>query len=99
MGTFTCTAAEKTQLATVSVSVSVSISMVTAEVSHIQETLQSVTGSQASDDEMEAANICESDDDCDSLVDFPDETTVAPTPVPAPAPVPSPSPVPSPAPV
>ena len=77
--TFTCTAAEKNQLLSVSVSVSVSIQMVTAEVNHIQDTLLSVTGSQASVEEIEASNLCASKEDCDSLIEIPEETTEATT--------------------
>merc|ERR1712115_489511 len=72
----------------VTASVTQAIVVVQAEVTHVKEVFVSVTGREVTDSEIESANVCKTDDECDSLVDFPTEsaTTAAATSTAAPAP-------------
>ena len=105
--TFTCTASEKAAIQSVTASVTQAIVVVQAEVTHVKEVFVSkfkfqsflhlfscflgVTGREVTDSEIESATVCKTDDECDSLVDFPTEsaTTAAATSTAAPAPTPA----------
>merc|ERR1712223_2330254 len=89
--TFTCTETEKKAIQSVTASVSQAIVHVQAEVTHVKEVFASVTGREVTDSEIESASVCTTDDECDSLVEFPSDsaTTAAATSTAASAPAPS----------
>merc|ERR1712223_1911854 len=91
--TFTCTETEKKAIQSVTASVSQAIVHVQAEVTHVKEVFASVTGREVTDSEIESASVCTTDDECDSLVEFPSDsaTTAAATSTAASAPAPTPS--------
>jgi len=81
--TFTCTETEKTAIKSVSASVSQAVVMVSQEVTHLKEVFASVTGKEVTDDEIASASLCITEDECDSLVEFPEESSTTAAAAPA----------------
>merc|ERR1711923_484122 len=94
--TFTCTESEKTSLKASGTKVATAITVVSLEITHVQTSYAAINGKEATDSEIDAADTCKTEDECDGLVEI--DTTTAPTTAPATAPVTDPTKAPTPAP-